>query len=56
MTGLEAKPANITAIERYGKVMQAKGLHARAKWAHDEACRLRRAIEAAAGFILPRAA
>ncbi len=56
MTGLEAKLANITAIEQYGNVMKAKGLHTRARWAHDEARRLRRTIEAVAGFVLPRAA
>ncbi len=56
MTDLEAKLANVTAIEQYGNVMRSKGLSARAKWAHDEALRLRRAIEVAAGFVLPKAA
>ena len=55
MKDLEAKLANVTAVEQYGKTMKAKGMHARARWAYEEARRLRRAIETAAGFILPRA-
>lgn len=56
MMNLEAKLANITAIEQYGNVMLAKGLRARAKWAHDEVQRLRREIETRIGFVMPKAA
>ena len=56
MTGLEAKLANVTAIEQYGMVMKSKGLHARAKWAQDEALRLRRALAVAAGVGQRKAA
>lgn len=56
MTGLEAKLANITAIEQYGNVMKSKGLHSRAKWAYEQARRLRSDIELASGFVLPKAA
>lgn len=53
MEELQDKPANVTALEQYGKTMKARGMHARGEQAFEEAHRLRRAIEAA-GFDLPR--
>lgn len=41
MTSHNAKTANAAAIEDYAKVMESKGLFARAAWARTEAQKIR---------------